>query len=168
MNITLIGMPGVGKSSIGKHLAKILNFTFFDSDRIIEKNSKSSLQQIIDSYGADALLDLEKEIIVNLGNFDKHVLCPGGSVVYSAEAMLFLKSNSRVIFLDAGLEDIKARILDMAVRGIVGLKGDNFSELYTQRLPLYEKYADIRINLSANSNVEQNSQKIIKVIFPHS
>ncbi|MFH1062607.1 MAG: shikimate kinase [Candidatus Omnitrophota bacterium] len=167
MNITLIGMPGVGKSSIGKQLAKSLQFTFLDSDHIIEKTAKMSLQQIIDLDGEAAFLDLEKKTIINLGDIDNYVLCPGGSVVYSDEAMLFLKKHSLIVFLDKKLENIKAQIPDIAMRGIIGLKGMSLQDLYIQRRPLYEKYADISLKLSSNSDVLVHSKEIIAAILKH-
>lgn len=164
MNITLIGMPGVGKSSIGKQLAKSLQLTFIDSDLIIEKNAKMTLSQLIDLYGEAAFLDLEEKTILNLGEIDKCVVCPGGSVIYSAPAMLFLKHRSRIILLDKNLEKIIAQIPDMATRGIIGLKGISFRELYIQRMPLYKKYADIIVKLSSNADVCVQSEKIIAAI----
>ncbi len=165
MNITLIGMPGVGKSTIGKHLAKTLNFIFFDSDKIIETNSKMTLQEIINSFGEKTLLDLEKKAIIDLGDIQNHVICPGGSVVYSPEAIFFLSSKSKLVFLDAKLESIKSRIPDIAKRGIIGLADKSWEDLYAQRLSLYKKHADIKITLSDNFNIDQIVDEIVKAIF---
>jgi len=164
MNITLIGMPGVGKSTIGKYLAKVLNFIFFDSDEIIETNARMSLHEIINTYGEKELLDLEKKAIFNLESTKEHVICPGGSVVYSPEAMSFLKNKSKLIFLDAKMEAIKARIPNISKRGIIGLTDMSWEALYAQRLPLYEKYADIKISISNDLSIDQIVTEIIKAI----
>lgn len=107
MNITLIGMPGAGKSSIGKKLAEELHYSFIDADETIKKNTGLKLQDIIDRYGETAFLEMEQRVIMDLAITDKLVICTGGSVVYSEKAMHFLKKNSIIIFLNAELKTLK-------------------------------------------------------------
>jgi shikimate kinase len=165
MNITLIGMPGVGKSILGSQIAKSLQFRFIDTDLIIEKKAKMALQQIIDLYGEEVFLDLEEKTVLDLGLHDKCVFCPGGSIIYSEQAMLFLKKQSRIVLLDKEPVDIEKQILDVGSRGIIGFKAMNFQDLYIQRMPLYNKYADIRVNLSGISDILVQSKMIIEAIF---
>ena len=164
MNVTLIGMPGVGKSSIGKKLAEGLKFTFLDADEIIEKSAGLKLQQIIDKHGEEIFLKMEQRAIIDLGVIDNHVICPGGSVVYSKEAMRFLKNNSTIIFLNTELKTIKKNINNLTSRGIIGLRGKTLMEIYKERDPLYTKYADITINLPQNLNIQKHVSYIIQAL----
>ena len=152
-NITLIGMPGVGKSFFGKKLAKRLGYQFLDVDKIIEKRVSLGLQEVIDKYGEKELLKIEEEAVLNLGHINNHVISPGGSIVYSKKAMLFLKEISRVVFLYSSLDDIEKHLLDLNTRGIVGLKEKSLKALYKERNILYKKYADIIIEVLDNFDV---------------
>ncbi|MFH1094042.1 MAG: shikimate kinase [Candidatus Omnitrophota bacterium] len=162
MNITLIGMPGAGKSSIGRTLASKLGFDFLDTDNIIEKRAKFKLQKIIDKYGEATFLDMEQQAVIGLGKIDNCVICPGGSVVYSHKAMSFLKENSVIVFLEADLECLKEHISDISTRGIVGLKGKDLEDVYQQRRSLYEKYADVTLKLSQDLTIMEHVECIIK------
>ncbi len=164
MNITLIGMPGVGKSSIGKELAFRLQFNFLDVDNIIEKNAELNLREIIDKYGEEKFLEMEQKTVIGLGEIDCCVICPGGSVVYSQEAMSFLKDNSTIVFLDAELECIKERITDLNGRGIIGLNGKDLADVYRQRHHLYEKYADVILKISRELNIPEHVNNIVRFV----
>ena len=142
-NITLIGMAGAGKSAIGKELAAMLSYRFVDIDEIIEEEAGLKLQQILDDSGEDKFLDIEERTILELGKVDKCVISPGGSVVYSAKAMKFLKENSVVLFLNAPFESIEKRLTNKEVRGIVGFKKRTLNTLHKERLILYRTYKDI-------------------------
>lgn len=148
MNITLIGMSGVGKSRIGKLLAAELNYRFVDIDRIIEKQYGKRLQNIVDCLGDEEFLKLEENAILSIGEASNAVICPGGSSIYSEKAMKFLKGISKIVFLNASLEQIKRRVPDFSGRGIVGLKEKGLERLFEERLPLYRKYADKTVDLS--------------------
>ena len=165
MNITLIGMAGVGKSALGEELAKRLNYKFLDIDELIEEKTKLKLQEIIDSSGEDEFLKIEEKAVLALGELDRCVISPGGSVVYSKAAMGFLKKNSIVVFLDAPFESINARITNRAIRGIVGLKRKNLKAIFEERLPLYKKYADITIEMPADFNINVTIGNIVQGVF---
>jgi shikimate kinase len=161
MNITLIGMSGVGKSIIGKVLSKRLNNYFIDVDELIEKNNRLKLQQIIEKFGNDRFLEIEEKTILEL-KANNCVITPGGSVVYSKKAIKFLKKKSIVIFLNDSLKNIKKRINDFSSRGIVGLER-GLEKLFNERLPLYNRYADISIDVS-DFNAESIAKSIIDKI----
>jgi len=152
MNITLIGMSGVGKTRIGSLLSAQLGYRFIDIDRIIENNNGKTLQQLIDDSGTKKFLELEEKAILSITDTDNIVISPGGSAIYSEKAMNFLKSISTVVFLDATLDEIKRRTADFSDRGIVGLKEKGLETLFAERLPLYRKYADITIDVEGFSD----------------
>jgi shikimate kinase len=147
MNITLIGMSGVGKSRIGKLLSNKLNYGFIDIDRIIENGHSKKLQDILDCLGDEKFLKLEEDAILGIGKISNSVISPGGSSIYSERAMNFLKSISKIVFLNASLEEIKRRTVDFSGRGIVGLKEKGLEKLFEERLPLYKRYAGVTIDL---------------------
>ena len=148
MNITLIGMSGVGKSRIGKILSRKLDYNFMDIDRIIEKAHNKKLQEIMDALGDEKFLEQEEDAILGIGKVHNTVISPGGSSIYSPKAMSFLKSISKIIFLNASLEEIKRHVANFPERGIVGLRESGLEKLFEKRLPLYRKYADVTIQLN--------------------
>jgi shikimate kinase len=165
MNITLIGMAGAGKSTIGKALAKRLNYTFIDVDRLITDKSGMSLQDLIDKQGDSALIRFEEEAILGLGKLDNCIISPGGSVIYSREAMRHLKEISKIVFLDAPFRSIVRRIPNPRKRGIVGLRDRSLKELFEERLVLYNKYADFSIKIRGRENVQGLTQRVINLCF---
>ncbi|AKB29535.1 Shikimate kinase I [Methanosarcina siciliae T4/M] len=165
MNITLIGMAGAGKSTIGKALAKRLDYTFIDVDGMITKKTGMPLQALIDKQGDSALIRFEEEAILELEQVDNCIISPGGSVVYSEKAMEHLKKISKIVFLDASFRSIVRRIPNARKRGIVGLRDRSLKELFEERLVLYKKYADFSIRLKGRENVQRVAGKIIKLCF---
>lgn len=159
-NITLIGMPGVGKSTTGVILAKLLSFAFMDTDLLIQLSQKTSLQEIVDKYGHLYLRRIEEEEILKICP-EKHVIATGGSAVYSQRAMEYLSSISKVVFLKADLDIITKRINNFDQRGIAKSKGQSFKELYLERQSMYEKYAWIEIDCSSISQ-EYAAELIVK------
>ncbi|HIH39241.1 TPA: shikimate kinase [Candidatus Woesearchaeota archaeon] len=154
MNITLIGMAGAGKTTLGKELAGKLGYIFLDVDELIERKTKLKLQQVIDRYGDSDFIKIEEETVLNLKDIDNHVISPGGSVIYSRKAMEFLKKISKLVFLDAPFDIISKRIVNKESRGIVGLKNKDLLSLFNERRHLYEKYADIVIDISKDFNID--------------
>lgn len=163
MNISLIGMSGVGKSIIGKELANRLKYRFIDVDEIIEKKTGMRLQQIIDNSGDEEFLRIEEKSVLGLNDLKNCVISSGGSVVYSEKIMKFLKKNSVVVFLDASLESIKSKT-DFSSRGIVGLKKKGLETLFMERLPLYRKYSDLTIEISKDDDTNFIIKSIIEKI----
>jgi len=165
MNITLIGMAGAGKSTIGKALAKRLNYTFIDVDRLITEKTGMPLQDLIDKQGDSALIRFEEEAILGLGQLDNCIISPGGSVIYSREAMRHLKEISKIVFLDAPFRSIVRRIPNARKRGIVGLRDRSLKELFEERLVLYNKYADFSIKIRGRENVQGLVDRVISLCF---
>lgn len=161
MNITLIGMPGVGKSTIGRKLAKKLNYKFIDADRIIEERKDSTLQQIIDNWGDEEFLKIEQGVILELNKLKNCVISPGGSVIYSPKAMNFLKENSLVVFLDISFANIQRRLKNQNTRGIVGMKNKNLETLFQERQILYKKYAEMIVPIPEDSIADLVVENII-------
>lgn len=160
-NITLIGMPGSGKSSVGEALAKRLGWECVDTDLLINPD-RAQLQIIIDTQGATVFRKLEEEAILSLAARQHTIISPGGSVIYSPRSMEHLKAQSTVIFLNVPLEIIKRRV-DAQNRAIVGLKEKGWDVLYAERMELYKKYADIEI-IPEGGPPEADAEQILAVL----
>ncbi len=143
-NITLIGMPGAGKSTIGIILAKNLGMGFIDTDVLIQINQQKTLQQIIDEYDHLHLRAIEEQEVLKL-NVTNHVIATGGSVVYSERAMRHLQAISHVVFLDVSFEELKRRIHNFESRGIAKRPDQTFEELFEERRALYQRYGEITL-----------------------
>lgn len=160
-NIVLIGMPGVGKSTVGVILAKVLGYQFIDADLVIQKRENHLLHEIISEEGLDGFLKAEENANVYIAqNEEKSIVATGGSVVYCEKAMQELKKTGRVIYLELEYDQLKKRLGNLKGRGVVLKDGQDLRGLYEERIPLYEKYADLTVN-EKNLDVEQTLQKIV-------
>lgn len=149
-NIILIGMPGAGKSTCGVLAAKILLKNFFDTDLLIQSIESKRPQQIIDEKGVAEFKKAEEQAVLSL-DIKGTVIATGGSVVYSEKAMRHLKSMGKIIYMHLSYEEMKGRIKNLSTRGIVLENGETLLDMYNERLPLYEKYADHVIDCDGNS-----------------
>jgi shikimate kinase len=165
MNISLIGMAGVGKSTVGKALARKLGVRFYDTDKIIEEKVGLRLQSIINDIGEQDFLLIEEDAVLNLDLSEPSVVAPGGSVVYCEKAMEFLQEAGVVVQLKAGIEDIKGWITNIQNRGIVRLKGKTIEELYAERSKLYEQYADLTVEIGKHRTVDEVVEEIIGKVY---
>lgn len=147
-NIVLIGMPGAGKSTVGIVLAKILNYEFVDVDLVIQQRCDKTLQRLIDTLGPLGFIEVENEVLLSM-DFDRTVISTGGSAVYSHEAIEHLSQEGTIVYLRASLDDLRKRLHDFSERGIVMKRegGMGLSDLYEERAPLYEKYADVIVDI---------------------
>ena len=161
-NITLIGMPGAGKSTIGIILAKHMSLGFVDTDILIQINRQQPLQKILDETGYLNLRQIEEEEILRL-NIDHQVIATGGSAVYSEKAMNHLKTISTVVFLDVTFEEICRRIHNFDTRGIACAENQTFEELFAERVLLYRRYADITIE-GCRASQEQIAESIANLV----
>ena len=159
-NIVLIGMPAVGKSTVGVILAKILGYKFIDTDIVIQEKENRLLRDIITSEGVDGFIETENRIISAL-KAEKADIATGGSVVYGRQAMKNLSDNGTVVYLKLDYAKLKYRLGNIRNRGVVIRKGQRLSELYNERCPLYESYADIIIDENGRS-IEKTVEHILE------
>lgn len=149
-NIVLIGMPGAGKSTVGVVLAKVVGHKFVDSDLVIQENTGKLLHELITEHGLEGFLEIENQTNAEL-NTTKSIIATGGSVIYGKEAMEHLKRIGLVVYLKLSLESIAERLGDLQQRGVALKEGWGLKELYEERVPLYEKYADLIIDCEEKS-----------------
>lgn len=161
-NISLIGMPGAGKSTVGIILAKNLGCGFIDTDVIIQINQQKTLQQIIDETDHYNLRSIEENEILRI-NLSNQIISTGGSAVYSAKAMEHLKKISSVIFIDVSYENIKKRIHNFSSRGIAKDDSQTFIELFNERQVLYKKYSDFTVDGNKHDQ-DELAEKIASLI----
>lgn len=149
-NIILIGMPGSGKSSVGVVLAKILGYHFLDVDLLIQRREGALLQQLLDSRGVDAFLDLERDVICSL-DCQHTVVAPGGSCICREESIAFMRQLGTVVYLQLSPEEVEARIHNLATRGVALQPGQTLADLYRVRAPLYERCAHITVPVNGQT-----------------
>ncbi len=145
MNLILIGMPGCGKSTVGVVLAKALAMDFVDSDLVIQKETGMKLSALIDRHGDDGFRAIENRINAEL-TAESSIIATGGSVIYGEDAMRHLKDIGTVIYLKLSYEAIEDRLGDLHARGVTIQPGWTLRDLYNERVPLYEKWADITVD----------------------
>ena len=161
-NITLIGMPGAGKSTIGVVLAKVLGYQFLDSDLLIQKQEKRRLSEIIEEEGYKGFQEVENRVNASI-EAENTVIATGGSVVYCEEAMEHLKSIGTVVYLKLSLNALSKRLGNLKGRGVLLKEGQTLAGLYEERTPLYEKYADIVID-EEGKDLEASLEILLKTL----
>jgi len=159
--ISLIGMAGAGKSSIGKKLANYLMFDLIDSDHLIEKNQNKSLQEVLVENGIQRFKEIEEAAILSV-EFNQTVLATGGSAIFSKKAMNHIKSNSSVIYLEVSFEDIMDRIPDFSNRGFIKEADQTIKQAFNERENIYRKFADHIV--TNNEGLDSCFNKILRVI----
>jgi shikimate kinase len=143
-NVVLVGMPGVGKSTVGVLLAKALLCSFIDTDVYIQAREDRQLQDIIDTDGLACFRNIEARHILSL-ECRGYVIATGGSVVYSEPAMRHLKASGIVVHLSLPLEPLLRRLTNLDSRGVVMAPGQTVAGLFAERAPLYVRYADVTV-----------------------
>lgn len=162
MTITLIGMPAVGKTCMGRALSRKLKMKTVDGDKLIERATGRKLQEIIDQDGLEAFKKLEEETLLSI-NEDNIIITPGGSAIYYPAVMEHFKSMGIVVYLYAGVQTIITRLGDFSKRGVVLKPGQTIVDLYNERAPLLEKYADITVNCNGNAFPKYQAEAIEKI-----
>lgn len=162
MTITLIGMPAVGKSCMGRAIAKRFDMRLVDGDKVIEKIEGRPLQQIMDEDGLEGFMKIEERTLLGIDE-DNMVFTPGGSAVYYPEVMKRFKEKGIVIYLYASAEVISNRLVDFSKRGVVLKPGMTMKDLYNERAPLFEKYADITVNCNGTCFARYKREAIAKI-----
>lgn len=160
-NIILIGMPAVGKSTVGVVVAKRLGYEFIDTDLLIQKQEKRLLKEIIAQEGIDGFLAIENQVNRDL-NVSRAVIAPGGSVIYCEEAMEHFRSIGKVVYLHVGFDTINNRIGNAKNRGVVLRDGQTLKGLYEERTILFEKYADYIVS-EENCDLEETIDRVLSL-----
>ncbi len=161
-NIVLIGMPGVGKSTLGVVLAKELGFQFVDADLLIQERENRLLKEIIAEDGVEGFLKIENDVNASI-RAEKTVIATGGSVIYGSEAMEHLKEIGTVVYLKLDYDTLDSRLGNLKGRGVVLKDGQTLQDLYNERIPLYEKYADVIVD-EGGLDLEQTLTQVLKQI----
>lgn len=161
-NIVLIGMPGVGKSTIGVILAKVLGYSFLDADLLIQEQEGKLLREIIEEKGTDGFIEVENHVNASI-RADRAIIATGGSVVYGKEAMEHLKEIGRVVYLKVSYAILEKRLADIKGRGVVLKEGQTLETLFEERSKLYEQYADIEVS-EEGLDVEQTVEKLVEAL----
>ena len=159
-NIILIGMPGSGKSTVGVLLAKALGYLFEDVDLLISRNAGKPLQRILDEDGLDSFLTLEESVGSAL-EADHTVIATGGSMVLSERAMQHLKAMGKTVYIDVPFEEIERRVTNIKTRGIAFRAHETLSDVYRERKPLYERYADLTVKVKQGDTIEDTVEELI-------
>ena len=159
-NIILVGMPSCGKSTLGRMLAKELHYDFLDTDEVIIRLNGCPLRDILDAQGVNGFIRVEEEAVCTV-QAQNSVIATGGSVVYSEKAMAHLKAMGKVVYLRLSFEEMDRRLGDLHARGVAIAPGSTLQDLYDERTPLYEKYADITVNIINGNSVRQSLQNLL-------
>lgn len=161
-NIILIGMPGAGKSTVGVVLAKVLGYQFVDTDLTIQQKEGKLLWQIIEEKGVEEFIRIEDQINSQV-NVSKSVIAPGGSAVFGENAMKHFQEIGTVVYLDVDYPILKKRVGNFERRGVVLRHGNSFRDIYEERLPYYQKYAQLSIK-ERGLNISQTVSAIVDAL----
>lgn len=153
-NITLIGMPGAGKSTLGVVLAKKLGYSFVDTDLVLQEQTGKLLSEILTESGVEGFIRQENAMLAGL-DYDHHIIATGGSAVYSEDGMRNLENISRIVYIRVSLDELRGRLnMNLLDRGVVIRHGSTLDDLYAERTPLYEAYADDTVTTTGLTTVE--------------
>ena len=161
-NVVLIGMPGAGKSTVGIVLAKMLGYKFLDSDLLIQEQEGKILSDLIFEHGIEGFIAIENRVNKEI-RARGTVIATGGSVCYCDEALRKMKEDGIIVYLRVTEANLKRRLGDLGKRGVVIRKGSDLHDLYLERTPLYEKYADLTVNVS-NVRMEEAIKRVYAAV----
>ena len=158
-NIILTGMPSCGKSTLGRMLAKELGYDFIDTDDVIIQRNGCPLKDILDNEGLDGFIRREEEAICSV-DVRRTVIATGGSAVYSPKAMEHLKSLGRIVYICLDYKEVERRLGDLHERGVAIAPGKTLRDLFDERTPLYNKYANLVISVQSGNSIRQSVNNI--------
>ena len=161
-NLIFIGMPAVGKSTVGIVVAKRLGMQFIDTDLLIQEQEGKLLREIIAEAGEEGFLKIENRVNASV-KAENSVISPGGSVIYCKEAMEHFKRTGIIVYLKVSYQTIKKRIHNPKKRGVVLREGQTFRDLYNERVPYFEKYADITVS-EEGCRIEETIENVLKAV----
>ncbi len=159
-NLSLIGMPGSGKSTLGVLLAKAIGYDFLDTDILLQSREGKLLQPMVDEWGVSGFLDAEERAILSLDCQDC-VISPGGSVVCRESMIQHLKTLGPVVYLHVPLPELQRRVKNLSTRGIAMEPHESLEDVLEKRAPLYQEYADLIVSAEAGESPEDLVQKLI-------
>ena len=161
MAITLIGLPSSGKSTLGVLLAKALGYSFIDTDLIIQQKENALLHELIASKGIQGFLDIENKVISQV-QAENAVIATGGSAIFGDDGMAHLKELGKIVYLKISYDTLVERLGDYSHRGVVIREGETLKDLYLERVPLYEKWADVTVD--STSPMYESVKKLTEVL----
>jgi len=141
--MVLIGLPGSGKSTVGRHLARRLSLPFFDSDHVIEQRIGCSIREFFEREGEEHFRDLEQAVLDELTQGESCVLSTGGGAVLRAQNRAHLHARGRVIYLRSTPEEVFRRLRHDRNRPLLQVADplQRLRDLYAARDPLYRETA---------------------------
>ncbi len=160
-NITLIGMPGSGKSTVGVLLAKALGYDFLDTDLLIQQREGLLLQDILDRRGLEAFLDAEEGAVRSV-SCRRTVIAPGGSAVCREGAIGHLKALGPVVYLQVPMDELSRRITNLSTRGIAMEPGQTLADVMAFRAPLYRRWADLTVDCPADQPLGETMLQVLR------
>lgn len=161
-NIVLVGMPAVGKSTVGVLLAKRLRYNFVDTDISIQVRNDATLQELISAHGNERMMELEAQVLQDIEP-SRCVVATGGSAVYSPQAMEHLRSTGPVVYLRIAFDEVARRVGDLDRRGVLIPNGYTFRDIYDERCTLYEFCADVVVDTTGQS-VEESVGRVADAV----
>ena len=156
-------MPGSGKSTLGVLYAKAEMYAFCDTDLLVQQREKLPLFKIIEKKGLEGFLESESKVVSSIHGYHRTVIATGGSVVLSESAMKNLQKNGIIVYIKLPIEEIRKRVRNITTRGIVMEKNSTLDDVYRERTPLYEKYADVIVDCTG-FKTEESLAAIIAAI----
>ncbi len=162
--ISLVGMPGAGKSTVGVILAKATGLRFIDTDLEMQRRMGATLQEMLEARGHLYLRQVEEQVLLDPDlDLSQAVISTGGSVVYCEPGMKRLRAAGPVVYLRCDLSVLERRIADAPPRGIADDPGNSFAQVFAQRVPLYERYADFTVDAGCGT-ADQVASAIVALL----
>ncbi len=163
--IVLIGMSGVGKSSIGKQVAQKIQYNFIDTDTYIQTHINQPIQLYIQQNSETAFLELEEKTILSIPLKTKTLIATGGSVIYSTNIMSKFKKTTTIIHIQDSLDNICKRIPSFQKRGLIKRSHKSLKNLFTERENLYKQYAELTLKVNYPFNLENETAELIQLLL---